>query len=90
MEKQLVTNNLFPDILICQTPGYHLEKLKENGYPSSFWFSLGKNSHGHFVGWNGNKGQASTDILDEIAMIKNDSIRPKATWKMRQNKEYIL
>ena len=41
-EKQNMKSSNFPEILVCQTPGYDIESLKSYGYPSSFWFAIEK------------------------------------------------
>ena len=59
-----------------------------NGYKSSFFYSLGKDSNYNFIGWNGNSTIAIETILENIVTLnKKNSILPKVYINFRKNKD---
>ena len=64
----------FPDIFICHTPGFKLDKLEQHGYRGSFGFQQGRIGMGDELtwGWQGNKTNSSTEmIIRDISTISS-------------------
>jgi hypothetical protein len=88
MEIQQMKASLFPETLICQTPGYDIDAIQRNGYRSSFWYTVGQNNSGHFIGWGGEFKKESTNLIDKLVWLKNASDPPRVLLKLRHQDKY--
>ena len=52
-EKINLSQDIFPNILVCRENGFDQKQLESYGYPSSFGYFTGIDKNNTFVGWSG-------------------------------------
>ena len=61
VERVKLSEDMFPDIIVCKDEGFNKEKLRGHGYDTVFGYATGGvHPHETLVGWGGN---SSTDTL---------------------------
>ena len=88
VENEKIKPHQKPDIIICPSPGFDSAALRKNGYPSSFWYSMGL-IQGDGQGWNGNKGNGAGQVVEEIVKLKMSRKLPTSTLKLKFENETI-
>ena len=73
-EEGTLNEDDFPEVVICTEPGLDLRAVKKHGYLMDTFYR-GSSDGQKFVGWNGVKGEKSSeDILDEVLTINDTSL----------------
>ena len=66
-----LTNEIFPDILVCKEHGFNLGQLNISGYKDQEYYLFGsqilEDKGSLFVGWN---GWNNTDTVRQVLFIK--------------------
>ena len=79
----------FPEIMVCTSPPYNLEKLEQYGYSSVILYYLGLMQDGSFIGWGGVENMSSREILENVVSVKDHSEIFYVEFYSKDNYSYI-